>query len=147
MTVRSGQKSPFHVDGELRTKLAGLGKRTSFKAGTILFEQGDALKGVYLLLSGKAHLTAGEGAASLRRVCDQGSLLGLPATMRHRPYSLSAECIEDCECVHIPARIFTEFLRATPLLCMQILKVLAEEVVDLRGKVPPMYAKASKKVH
>jgi CRP-like cAMP-binding protein len=144
---RGTVRSPFFVDGELRTNIASLGKQVRYKAGTVLFRQGDALKGVYLLVNGTAHLTAGEGSAALRRVCGPGSLLGLPATMRNRPYSLSAECVDDCQCVHIAPKVFTVFLASSPAFCMEILQVLAEEIVDLRGKVPANPRKKAVPVH
>ena len=144
---RGTTRSPFHVDGELRSKLANLGKQASYTAGTVLFREGDALKGVYLLVSGKAHLTAGEGSNALCRMCGPGCLLGLPATMRNRPYSLNAECIDDCQCVYIPPKAFTEFLRSSPVYCMEVLQLLANEIVDLRAKVPIAIHRAAVKVH
>ncbi len=126
---------PFQVDDELRKRLSRVGKPIFAKKGSILFRRGDSLKGAYLLIRGEVSLCAGEPTSRLRRSCVPGCLLGLPATVRNRPYSLTAECIADCECVEIPRDTLMSILGSNPEFCMHVVEILATEVGELRSRL------------
>ena len=128
--------APFQLDALLAMQFSSLEKTGSAKRGTFLFGRGDSPKGVFLLLSGKVALSAGDPATQLRRSCLPGCLLGLPATIRNRPYSLTAECLEDCQYVRFSHDALMNLLRSNPEFCMRVVEVLANEVGDLRGRIP-----------
>ncbi len=133
--------SPFQLDGELRTRFRKVGKPVFTGKGTYLFRSGDSPGGVFLLVSGKVALSAG-GAAKTHNPCLPGSLLGLPATVRNRSYSLTAQCLEDCECIRVSAEDFTALLCANPTLCFHVVELLANEVGELRSRLPEEARKA-----
>ena len=127
--------APFQVDDELGIQLSSIGKAMFAKKGTKLFHCGDSPKGAFLLIRGEVLLTAGAPGARLRRSCVPGCLLGLPATVRNRPYSLTAECLEDCEYVPVPREVLLSVLGSNPAFCMHVVEILATEVGDLRGRL------------
>ena len=126
---------PFHVDDELGIQLSSHGKAEFAKKGTVLFRRGDLPKGAFLLIRGEVSLSAGAPGGSLRRSCVPGCLLGLPATVGNRPYSLTAECLEDCEYVPIPRDVLLSVLGGDPTFCMHVVEILATEVGALRSRL------------
>jgi CRP-like cAMP-binding protein len=125
---------PFHVDGALWKQLSGLEEIGVCSKGTFLFRQGDSPKGAFLLLRGKVALSTGD--AQLCRNCLPGCLLGLPATLRNKPYSLTAECLSDCQYVRISHERLVAVLGSNRDFCMRVVQVLANEVGELRSRLP-----------
>jgi CRP-like cAMP-binding protein len=127
---------PFQLDVAICEQLRSL-KETEFAAqGTFLFQRGDEPNGAFLLLRGKVALSTGDHTAKLRRSCLPGCLLGLPATVRNRPYSLTAECLEDCEYVQVSHADLISLLESNRRFCMHVVEVLAHEVGELRSRMP-----------
>ena len=133
--------SPFQLDAGLRAQLSRVGKAVFKCKGTWLFRRGDSPKGVFLLVSGKVTLSAG-GAATVHHPCLPGCLLGLPATVGNRSYGLTAKCAEDCECIRVSHEEFTALLCANPAFCLRVVEILANEVRELRSRLPVEARKA-----
>lgn len=139
----SGHLPPFQLDGELSMQLSRLGAPVSSKKGTLLFRRGDSPNGAYLLMRGEVKLSAGAGTAELRRSCQPGCLLGLPATVRNQSYSLTAECLADCECVRVSHEGLIAMLGANKEFCLNVVEILANEVGELRSRLPERASSAA----
>ena len=95
----------------------------------VLFRQGDAPTGVYILKKGTATLTnRSEDEAIVSVRVGAGSLLGLPAVIATKPYTLTAEALEGAELSLVTCEDFVDLMQTTPLLSFRVLQVLAEEV-------------------
>jgi CRP/FNR family transcriptional regulator len=98
--------------------------------GRILFTQGEAPKGLYIIRSGEAALVmqspSGEIIFSLR--APAGSLLGLPAVIGNEPYSLSAMVRKDSDVRFVSRNDYLELIKTEPSLYPSVLKVLAAEL-------------------
>jgi CRP-like cAMP-binding protein len=68
-----------------------------------------------------------------RRTVGAGSVLGLPATMCTKPYSLNAEITEPTRYAFVPSGLVKEFLRTRPELCFEVVEILAREVREMRN--------------
>lgn len=123
---------PFGATVALSEALQTLGVAQTGRAGTHLFRSGDQVRGVFLLLKGSVRLTLDENGISYRRTVGPGSVLGLPATMCLKPYSLTAEVMEPLQYVFVECAIVKEFLRTRPDLCFQVVEILAREVREMR---------------
>jgi CRP-like cAMP-binding protein len=66
------------------------------------------------------------------RIAEKGSLLGLPATVRRKPYSLTAEATSPAEVRVISGKQFRKLLSTNTALGMKIVTILADEVATLR---------------
>lgn len=98
-------------------------------ADRVLFRQGAEPKGVYLVTKGAATLTSqSSGDAILRIRAGVGSLLGVPAVIGAKPYSLTAEAIEGAEISLLSCEDFVKLMQTEPALAFRVLQVLAEEV-------------------
>lgn len=139
---------PFLANAELRDQLIAVGTPVTASRNEVLFKRGDAGRGVYVVVEGKVLLTAGEGPMAVHRVCRAGCILGLPATMREKPYSLTAECMQASTLALVSGADFHALLRSNPMFALQVVNMLADEVGTLRRaafktKIPaPKKAKA-----
>ena len=66
------------------------------------------------------------------RMVGAGSVIGLPATFSGEPYSLTAEAARDCYLEFIPRRRLLELLRRSPKVGFQIVRILSEEIAEMR---------------
>jgi len=96
----------------------------------VLFEQGDAPHGLYILHHGEAFLTmiAPSGQPVLCMKPFDGSLLGLPALVGDEPYSLTAQAQKGAELSYVKREDFQKLLSEDAQLPLKILHVLAAEV-------------------
>ena len=121
--------SAFVADPELILELERRAKPITLGPDRVLFRQGDAPTGVYILKKGMATLTnRSEDEAILSVRVGAGSLLGLPAVIATKPYTLTAEALEGAELSLVTCEDFVDLMQTTPLLSFRVLQVLAEEV-------------------
>lgn len=121
--------SAFVADPELVSELEKYAKPVVVGADHVLFRQGDAPRGVYILRKGLARLTSQcDGDAILAVQAGAGSLLGVPAVVGGKPYSLTAEAMEGAELSLLPSDDFVRLMNTEPAIAFRVLQVLAEEV-------------------
>jgi CRP/FNR family transcriptional regulator len=121
--------SAFVADAELIQELEKRATPIAVSADRVLFHQGDAPTGVYILTKGSAKLTSvtdGDPLLSVRT--GAGSLLGVPAVVGTKPYSLTAEALEGAEVSVLTCEDFVHLMHTEPTLSFRVLQVLAEEV-------------------
>jgi CRP/FNR family transcriptional regulator len=121
--------SAFVADPELIVELEKRATPVAVSSDKVLFHQGDAPKGVYLLTKGSARLTSvTDGDPQLSVRAGAGSLLGVPAVVGTKPYSLTAEALEGAEVKVLSCEGFLHLMQTEPALSFRVLQVLAEEV-------------------
>jgi CRP/FNR family transcriptional regulator len=128
--------SAFVADPELVQELDK--RATPVEVGTdhVLFHQGEQPKGVYILRKGMAKLTSkSDGDAILTVQAGQGSLLGVPAVVGGKPYSLTAEALDGAELSVLSCEDFVHLMTTEPMLSFRVLQVLAEEVRFARESI------------
>ena len=125
---------PFTVPPDLLEILRGLGEPGFYKAGTTLFLEGDEPKGSYLVIQGEVRLSlpGSEKKRHLTRIAKANCVLGLPGTITSQPYSLAAEVLEDSELIFVSRERLQKFLRENPVICFDVLQILAEEIRQMR---------------
>jgi CRP-like cAMP-binding protein len=120
----------FVADSELIDALEKRSSPLTCSEDRVLFTQGDAPHGLYILHGGDAFLTMA-GPSGEPILCMQpfnGSLLGLPALIGNEPYSLTAQANKGASFSYVNRDDFQKLLEEEPLLPMKILHVLAAEV-------------------
>lgn len=72
--------------------------RKLYPKGSVLFAEGHAARGVYVLCSGRAKLSliSAEGKALIARIARPGDLLGVHATLAEHAYEATAETLAPC---------------------------------------------------
>ncbi len=100
----------------------------TYPKGAVLFVEGQAPRGVFVLCIGRAKLAAGskDGKRLILRIAEPGEVLGLSATLSGHAYDMTAEVIEPSELNFIKREDFLRFLRENGEACMRVAQQLAK---------------------
>ena len=110
-----------------------MGKLQQASTGTVLFREGESVRGLFLLSDGAVRLSLGKNHKSITyRIARPQYILGLPATLLHRPYSLTAEVMEDAQYYFVTAQDAMSYLKHHADMCMHVLEFLSHEMVWIR---------------
>lgn len=127
--------SAFLADPELIQALEKRSTPISCDQERVLFRQGDAPAGLYILHKGEATLTmrswVGESVISLQTTA--GSILGLPALIGNEPYTLTAIAHSGAQLSFVSRDDYAALMQSNPMLPLKILRVLAAEVHSARN--------------
>jgi CRP/FNR family transcriptional regulator, cyclic AMP receptor protein len=101
-----------------------------YPRGTVLFVEGEAPRGLFILCSGQAKLsvTSATGHAINLRIVEQGEALGLSSVVANEPYVMRAETLSPCQVSFIPRLQFLQLFRAHPDLSLVVSKHLSMEL-------------------
>jgi CRP/FNR family cyclic AMP-dependent transcriptional regulator len=93
--------------------LEGLKYSASYPKGAVLFVEGQAPRGVYVLCSGRAKLStcSSDGKALILKIAEPGEVLGLSATVSGKPYEVTVEMLDPSQVNFIKRDEFLRFLR------------------------------------
>ena len=129
--------SAFVADSTLLDALERRSRPVCFEGERVLFRQGDAPAGVYVLRRGRATLTmqSAAGVEVMRIEATAGSLLGLPGLIGNEPYSLTAVAGAGSEVGFVGREDFSALMLAEPQLSFKVLQVLAAEVRTARQAI------------
>ena len=132
---------------ELVAELKPLGDEFTCAAGTVLFREGDAARGVYIVLEGHASLTmiTEKGETVLVRSSGPGSLLGLPGTFLRDIYQLTAAIDQDARLTFVERQKVLEFLRQRTDMWMIVLNILCTEVSRMPNEPAQIKRRMSKR--
>jgi CRP-like cAMP-binding protein len=123
----------------------GCGKIRKPKKST-LFREGEKAFGMFVVFSGTVRLDFGIDCP-LSRSYGPGALLGLPATMTNRNYSMTATVTEDARVgLWTPGALKTLLLQH-PELCQQLLVLLCERVAENHEIMKALHEKQEISVH
>jgi len=126
--VRQSRTSVLIADPGLRAELEQIASPVAKAKNTVLFREGQAVSGVFLLTQGKARLSQLYGRALRPQIVGPGCILGLPPTIGNQPYNFTAEILEDSKLGFIPRREIIRLLRQNPEHCLQIVQILGCKV-------------------
>jgi CRP-like cAMP-binding protein len=113
-------------------ELTSVGRAEKTEKGTILFRQGEPVRGLYVVTSGSVRLSLVEQGAVSDRHAGPSSVLGLPATMTGNAYSLTAQVLEPSQVFFVERDKVLGLLREQPHFCFEVVEILAHEVGHMR---------------
>ncbi len=127
---------PPTLSPELLFVLKGLKPVQPFLKGATIFEQGQMAEGVYLIESGEVRvlLPTGHGQRELIEVAGPETLLGLSETMTGERHRITAMAGEPTMAFFIPREEFMRFLRGHSDYCVQVVRLLSEDLHVLYHK-------------
>ena len=99
-------------------------------AGTILFEEGDQPRGIYVVHSGSIDLLFQARTRELKpvRSAAVGELLGLDSVVSCRPHDHTARVVTACRLGFIDKESFTQMLDGNPELWLTVLRLLSQDI-------------------
>jgi CRP-like cAMP-binding protein len=120
---------PDHLHAALEERCERVRKSRS----TVLFRRGEKAFGMFLVLRGTVSLDFGvDSSAKLASAYGPGALVGLPATLTGRNYSMTATVTDDAELGFLTSLAVNSLLRQRPDLCQQLLTILGEKISQTR---------------
>lgn len=117
-------------------QLYTIGEPVVMPRGTVLLRAGEPARGAFFIKSGLVRMTLGTNPKLYpSRRLGAGRVIGLPATFSGEPYSLTAECATRCRLYFIPRQNLLELLRHNPDAGLEIVRILSEEIFQMRKSV------------
>jgi CRP/FNR family transcriptional regulator len=115
--------------------LARIARLRRYAAGQVLFRDGDAAPGLYIVASGLVRVfkSAPNGKDHVLHFADPGKTFAEVAVLGNFPCPANAETVEDTTCVLLPAADFTRALEQHHELCLQLLRAIGLWVRRLVG--------------
>jgi len=129
--------SAFLADPELILALEKRSTPISCVEESVLFRQGEAPVGLYILSQGEATLTMNSesGQPIVSTQAAPGSLLGLPGLVGNEPYTLTAVALSGARLGFVSREDFAALMQSNPTLSLKILQILAAEVRSARNAI------------
>jgi CRP/FNR family transcriptional regulator len=101
---------------------------SAYPQGAVLFVEGQAPRGVYVICSGRVKLstTSRDGKTLIVRIAQAGEILGLHATVSGKPYELTGETLQPCQLDFIRREDFLRFLQHHSDACLNAAQHLSQ---------------------
>ncbi|HST10829.1 MAG TPA: Crp/Fnr family transcriptional regulator [Terriglobales bacterium] len=101
---------------------------SAYPSGAVLFVEGQAPRGVYLICSGRIKLstTSRDGKTLILRIAQASEVLGLHATVSGKPYELTAETLQPCQLDFIRREDFLRLLQHNADACLNVAQHLSK---------------------
>lgn len=95
----------------------------------MLFMEGQQARGVFLLCSGQAKLSASSfaGKAIITRISEAGNVLGLNAVIANRPYEVTAEMMVRGQANFIPRDSLLQFQKDSQEVGLRVVEELSRD--------------------
>ncbi len=102
---------------------------TAYPKGAVLFVEGQAPRGIFVLCKGKVKLSicASDGKTLILKIAEPGEVLGLSASVSGKAYELTAETIDPCQVNFVKREDFLRFLRDHSEACFKVAEQLSEK--------------------
>lgn len=102
---------------------------TAYPKGAVLFVEGQAPRGIFVLCKGRVKLSIGssDGKTLILKIAEAGEVLGLSATVSGKPYELTAETLDPCQVNFIKREDFLRFLHEHTDACFKVAEQLSEK--------------------
>jgi CRP-like cAMP-binding protein len=127
------QPSTGKLSPDLYQALHGIKSVKVYSKGATLFRRGMPVNGVYVVDSGRVRilLPTLQSRPQLLEIAGPGTILGLSETMSGDNYRVTAQADDHVTASFISRDGFLEFLRLNCDYCMQIVRLLSEDLHSL----------------
>lgn len=118
------------LEHEMLTVLDERKQAFSCARGDTLFEEGEPIKGLYYIVTGrfKLYKTGDEGDRTITRLAGPGDMLGYDGVFEERGYRSTAEAVEDAKVCHIDRLTFQRLALSTPAVYFSAAQRLGKEL-------------------
>jgi CRP/FNR family transcriptional regulator, cyclic AMP receptor protein len=107
--------------------LDGLKHVSFYPPGAVIFMEGQAPRGVYVVCQGRAKLTSSNAAGKslILRIAQPGTMVGMNACINGKPYDTTLETLQPSQLAFIRREDFLGFLNHQPEACLHAAQHLA----------------------
>ncbi|MFI5113389.1 MAG: Crp/Fnr family transcriptional regulator [Terriglobales bacterium] len=112
------------------TAFDGIKSAQTSPRGTVLFREGHAAHGVFLLCEGRVRLSvcSESGSRMNLRVATPGEILGLSASLAGGCYEVTAEALDTVRLAAVRRKDLLHFLRHHADACLRIVNLLSQDL-------------------
>ena len=102
---------------------------TSYPEGALVFMEGQAARGVYIVCQGAAKLctTSSDGKTFILKIARPGEALGAHAVLADTPHEVTVETLQPSQLSFIPRRDFLAFIKEHGDACLQAAQHLSRD--------------------
>jgi predicted acylesterase/phospholipase RssA/CRP-like cAMP-binding protein len=137
------------LDEPTRSELAGRLEPVNVAAGQVIFRQGDAGDGLYLVVSGRLRVSVageGPGGGPDRMLYDlgRGAIVGEMALLTDRPRAATVHAVRDSDLLLLRVSSFTSLMERSPALVTGMIRLLVDRLLAVdrllildRAQAPP----------
>jgi CRP-like cAMP-binding protein len=122
------QTTTGKLGSDLWQALDDLASARVYTKDSIIFEQGGVAAGVHIVEAGEVRIFLPSAHSQSPELCGPGTILGLSETMSGNRYRVSAAANDHATVAFIPQHKFMDFLRGNCDCCMQIVRILSEDL-------------------
>jgi len=105
---------------------------TKYKAGTVIYQKGDAQTDFFIINKGKVQLKSNEKGPILTTL-GKGDFFGEESLNNDQNAIYTVEVIEDSDMIKIPYVSLTEMLKQMPDIALKVLKKLSEKHIKIQS--------------
>jgi CRP/FNR family transcriptional regulator, cyclic AMP receptor protein len=107
-----------------------LKENISCPRNTVLFREGQAARGVFILCEGRAKLSvcSESGKRLVLRIAVPGEVLGLSATLTGTSHEVTAELLDNAQIVLVKRKDLLRFLREHREACLHVVTLLSQDL-------------------
>ncbi len=109
--------------------LEGIKYSTAYPKGAVLFVEGQAPRGIFILCKGRVKLSicSSDGKTLILKIAEPGEVLGLSATVSGKPYELTAETLDPCQVNFVKREDFLRYLREHNEVTLRVAEQLSDK--------------------
>ncbi len=113
-------------------KLIAERKLRHIKKKQVIYYEGDAVTGIFLVISGKVKTVklAEDGRQLMTGIYGEDEYFGIPALLLNEPYAETAEAMEDTSICLLPKDMMEELLTQYPDISKQFIKILSNNLME-----------------
>jgi CRP/FNR family transcriptional regulator len=110
---------------------------TVLPKGAMLFVEGQAARGVFVLCNGRVKLStsSSDGKALITQIAHAGEVMGLSATVSEQPYEVTAETLEPSQVNFVKREDFVRFLSKHGEACLRVAQQLSQNYHEAHEQV------------
>ncbi len=133
------------LDETTRLELARQLEPVHVAAGEVIFRQGDAGQGLFLVVSGRLRVSvAADGPERMLYDLGRGAIVGEMALLTERPRAATVHAVRDSDLLLLRVSSFTSLLERSPALVTGMIRLLVDRVLAVdrlliadRPQAPP----------
>ena len=112
----------------VRAELDAISSSATYRKGEILFAEGQAPRGVFVICKGRLKLSASspDGKSLILGMADPGEVVGLPGTISGKHHEVTAEAFQPVQASFIPRKPFRDFVRTHGEVGLRVAEILSD---------------------
>ncbi|MFO7934026.1 MAG: Crp/Fnr family transcriptional regulator [Bacteroidales bacterium] len=126
-----------HLNEDEREHLSINKITESYKRGSIIYEEGNRMKGFFCVQEGiiKIYKTGFDGKEQIIRFAQPGDIIGYRSVISNEPACTTTEVLENCIVCHIPPGILLNLIKTNGNFAIELMKLTCKELGEANSYI------------